>query len=258
MGGAISDLRLEDGGDCCIRCEGGTWSLTRLRLRCSHGAALLASHGSRVTLNDCILGGEGEDEMGKHVMLSAYGSVQEQGLSKRACYALVLRNEAVCHLTGCQLRECSEAALLVAHRARALLARCRIYHCHATFISGVGRGRALELSSCSIELATADKLWADADRPHTVVWGDHNLVEWPDAEETSEDDAARWGDAGIVPPQPRVGEAGDDADSDDSLDEQTFAVSLCTWAEPARPTMPPPQPPAPIRLPLQAGGLLCI
>ena len=126
MGGAISDLRLEDGGDCCIRCEGGTWSLTRLRLRCSHGAALLASHGSRVTLNDCILGGEGEDEMGKHVMLSAYGSVQEQGLSKRACYALVLRNEAVCHLTGCQLRECSEAALLVAHRARALLARCRI------------------------------------------------------------------------------------------------------------------------------------
>ena len=53
-GGSIADLLLVDGGDCCLRIEGGSWSLSRLRLRCAHGAALLACGGARVSLTDCV------------------------------------------------------------------------------------------------------------------------------------------------------------------------------------------------------------
>ena len=48
------------------------------------------SKHARAKLHGCVMGGEGEEEMGRHVALSAYGSVQEQGLRKMACYALVL------------------------------------------------------------------------------------------------------------------------------------------------------------------------
>ena len=93
-GGEIVDLRLDDGGDCCLRCQGGVWNLERLRLRCSHAAALFACGDAKVRLVDCILGGEGENELGKHVELSAYGSVQVHGLAKRACYGMVVRDRA--------------------------------------------------------------------------------------------------------------------------------------------------------------------
>ena len=86
-GGSLSDLRIDDGGDCCIRCHGGTYDLTRLRLRCSHGAALLVDGRAQATLADCVLGGESEYEIGRHVMISAYGSLQVQGGAKRACCA---------------------------------------------------------------------------------------------------------------------------------------------------------------------------
>ena len=86
-GGAIRALRIDDGGDCCIRCEGGTWDLTGLRLRCSHGSALHVCGSAHIAMTDCVLGGEGDEEMGQNVTLSAYGSVQETGLHKRSCYA---------------------------------------------------------------------------------------------------------------------------------------------------------------------------
>ena len=73
-GGVVRDLRIDDGGDCCVRCEGGHWELSRLRLCCSHGSALLACGGSRISLSECTCGGEGEEEVGYQVMLSAYVS----------------------------------------------------------------------------------------------------------------------------------------------------------------------------------------
>jgi len=94
-GGRIERIRLDDAGDCCIRCVGGQWHLRDVRLRCSHGAALHASGGARVTAEDCTLGGEGEHEIGRHVvMLAAYGSVQVKGLAKRSCYAVVARGRS--------------------------------------------------------------------------------------------------------------------------------------------------------------------
>jgi len=94
-GGSIHGVRFDDAGGDCLRCVGGQWLLARLRLRCSHGCALRLSGGAQVTLERCTLGGESEQEMGTSVvMLSAYGSVQEAGIRKTACYALVLRNKA--------------------------------------------------------------------------------------------------------------------------------------------------------------------
>ena len=84
-----------------------------------------------------MLGGEGEEEMGEHVMLSAYGSVQDHGLAKRACYGLVLRGSARLVATGCTLRQCSEAAILLAHSSHALLDGCTLSSCTAAFISGL-------------------------------------------------------------------------------------------------------------------------
>jgi len=54
-GGSLSDLRIDDGGDCCIRCHIGTYDLTQLRLRCSHGAALLVDGRAQATHTDCVL-----------------------------------------------------------------------------------------------------------------------------------------------------------------------------------------------------------
>ena len=56
-GGSISGLRLEDGGDCCIRCEGGRWTLEDLELCCSHSASVHASAGAELDLSGCTLGG---------------------------------------------------------------------------------------------------------------------------------------------------------------------------------------------------------
>ena len=104
-GGVIRDCCLEDTGDCCLRCEGGSWELSRLRLRCAHGAALLACGAADVTLDDCVLGGESQEEGGTQVQLSAYGSVQEANLPKRACYAVVVRDEARVVARRCELRQ---------------------------------------------------------------------------------------------------------------------------------------------------------
>ena len=106
-GGVIRDCCLEDTGDCCLRCEGGTWELSRLRLRCAHGAALLACGAADVQLFECVLGGESQEEVsaGTQVQLSAYGSVQEAKLPKRACYAVVARDEARVVARRCELRQ---------------------------------------------------------------------------------------------------------------------------------------------------------
>ena len=222
-GGSISDLRLEDGGDCCLRVEGGTWQLARLRLKCAHGAALKASNSSRVTLHECVMGGEAESEMGRHVMLSAYGSVQLGAIQKRSSYAIVSRDSSLVVAKECALRECSEAAILVAHRARTLLHNCTISECTAAFIAGQGGGRALELSGCTIA-KSACKLWFDNDRPMAFVWGDGNTsmlrvrrASGEGEEEEDDDDEER----NIVPREEPRGY--DDSDSDDSLEEQEFA-----------------------------------
>ena len=167
-------------------------------------------------------------------MLSAYGSVQTAGLRKLACYALVMRDDADVHCAGCELRDCSEAALLVAHRARARLHECRLSKCSAAFMAGQNRGRSLELHGCTIERSTR-RLWADADRPRAFVWGERNsslIAErrWNGVEPLPQHD---WGSSGtddehsidtsaIVPPtQPR---GYDESDSEDSLeDPATFA-----------------------------------
>ena len=165
VGGALRSLRIDDGGDCCVRCEGGSWELAHVRLRCSHGSALHVCGAARVAMADCVLGGEDDDEMGASVTLSAYGSVQETGLHKRSCYAVVARNGATIFAARCALRQCSEAALLVGHSARARLERCHIAQCAAAFMAGQGRGgRLLELSGCHIE-GSVVRMWADADRP---------------------------------------------------------------------------------------------
>lgn len=213
-GGSLRDLRLEDGGDCCLRCEGGSWRLARLRLRCAHGSALFACGSSRLSLESCVLGGEGEEDVRAAVTLSAYGSVQEVGLLKRACFAIVAKDDADVSATGCALRQCSEAAVLVANRARALLDGCTIGGCTAALLAGQGRGRALELSGCVVEGST-QRLWFDADRPKAVVWRESRRLEPAGDAEPAE--------ASIVPPAPR-GAASDDDDDDESLeDPATFA-----------------------------------
>ena len=203
-----------------MRSEGSAWSLDRVRLRCAHGAAVLACNDARLELNDCVLGGEGEDEMGKHVMLSAYGSVQVQGLAKRACYAMVLRDHAAAIVSHCTMRQCSEAAVLIAHRSRAILEGCHILDCTAAFIAGHGRGRALELWHCTIE-RTARKLWADADRPLAFEWGKGNSRE--EATDAS-DDAV--GDESIVPREQPRGAAGDSSSDTDSLEDATAFANM--------------------------------
>jgi hypothetical protein len=175
VGGRISNLRIDDGGDCCVRCEGGSWQLSGVRLRCSHGSALLACNAANLELSECVLGGEGADEVGKHVMLSAYGSVQDHGLAKRSCYAVVARNQATVHLTSCTLRQCSEAAVLVAHEARVSLDGCAVSDCTAAFVAGTGYGRSLELRACTIA-GSMRRLWADSDRPKALVCGPDTVV----------------------------------------------------------------------------------
>lgn len=244
-GGSLSDMRIDDGGDCCIRCHGGTYLLERLRLRCSHAAALLADGGAQVTLTDCVLGGESEHEIGRHVMLSAYGSLQVQGGAKRACYGLVARDDASVTAVTSTLRECSEAALLLAHRARVQLRRCGISNCPAAaFMAGRGRGRLLELAGCTLEGIAERRLWADADRPRAFVWGDGNhwirklskrragAVAAADDGGGAHGDGTGYGDLddggdgyadlGVLPPQERRGAGSDDSDSD-SLEEEEFA-----------------------------------
>lgn len=227
-GGSIVNLQLEDGGDCCVRCEGGSWDFLRLRLRCSHGSALLVCGAARITISDCILGGEGEHEIAQHVvMLSAYGSIQETGMSKRACYGIVARDDASIVAHGCVIRECSEAALLVAHRALCQLFCCSMSGCRAAFMSGQGRGRLLELTGCTFQ-GTIGTMWADPDRPRAFVWGadNHKLHQ---AEANNLDD--EWS-SGVILPSRQMVRANLASDSDsDSLQEEAFVDMETLMAE---------------------------
>ena len=217
-GGAVRNVRIDDGGDCCLRCEGGTYTLSNVRLRCSHGSAITVSGTSRVELNECVLGGEGDEEVGQHVMLSAYGSVQDHGLNKRACYAVVAKDSARVSATGCALRQCSEAAVLVANASFVLLESCRISECPAAFLAGQGLGRSLSAVNCAVE-GSARKLWADADRPLAFTWGDGNRREALLAEQLDESLSVD-----IVPPaQPRGVDDGDSSEEGSLEDATAFA-----------------------------------
>jgi len=219
-GGAVRNLRIDDGGDCCVRCEGGCWEMSHVRLRCSHGSALLVSGPSRVTLEGCVLGGEGDAEQGQTVMLSAYGSVQEARLHKRACFAIVAKGDARIEASRCTLRECSEAAVLLANASLVSLAGCLLTECAAAFLAGEGLGKSLRVSGCHVD-ATARRLWADADRPLAFEWGEANRREEHVEEEEAED---AIGDAGIVRLQQPRGAAADDSSDTDSLqDASAFA-----------------------------------
>jgi len=79
-------------------------------------------------------------------------------------------------------------------------------------MSGIGLGRTLEVTCCHV--SRAPRLWADLDRPRTVVWGADNAV----ALEQPVDEGS------LVPLQ-QAGARGDDSesDSDDSLEAQEFA-----------------------------------
>eukprot|EP00854_Cymbomonas_tetramitiformis_P022706 gene22706-27408_t len=169
-GGEISDLTVDDGGDCCLRCEGGDWTLRDLRLRCCHSAALHVSGSARVVLCGCTLGGD--EDHGTAVMLSAYGSVQQTGMRKRACYGVVVKDRAACRVRECALTCISEAAVLLLARSQAVLEKCVMSEgVTCGFDSGRGRGRLLEVRGCALEL---EKLWGDMDRPRQVVWEDDN------------------------------------------------------------------------------------
>ena len=143
-------------------------------------------------------------------MLSAYGAVQEHGLSKRACYGVVAKDAARVQLRGCRIHNVSEAAVFVMGKARVLLGDCRIARVAAAFMSGYGMGRALEVACCAV--SAARRVWSDDDRPHTLVWGKDNTVELEEEEEDA--------DASIAPLDGGARGDDSDSDSDDSLDEQ--------------------------------------
>ena len=218
--GVMRDLIIEDGGDCCVRCEAGDWELVHVRLRCSHGSALLVSGSARVALISCVLGGEGDVEAGKHVTLSAYGSVQEYGLRKRACFAIVAKGAARIRASDCTLRECSEAAVLIANTSHVALERCAISSVASAFLAGEGLGKSLRVSLSAFE-GTARKLWADADRPLAFEWGKGNSRE--EATDAS-DDAV--GDESIVPREQPRGAAGDSSSDTDSLEDATAFANM--------------------------------
>ena len=220
LGGAVRNLRIDDGGDCCIRCEGGSWELTGVRLRCSHGSALLVTGSSRVVLSECVLGGEDDEEAGQHVMLSAYGSLQETGLHKRACFALVAKDEARIVAKLCSLRQCSEAAVLIAHASLVFLEACDLSHCTAAFLAGEGFGHSLRLDGCTL-MKTALKIWADADRPRAFEWG---ASEYEEVREEHEGEESGYADI-VRPAQPR-GAHDDDSSDTDSLEDSTAFANM--------------------------------
>ena len=210
--GSVSDVRIDDAGDCCIRVERGHWELQRLRLRCCHAAALHVSGAARVGLRECIMGGDQVDEVHEHgrvIIVSAYGSVQEAGLTKRACYGVVATEDAKVVVNDTRLLGISEAALLVATRAHVWLTRCVVSATVAALMAGRGRGRGLELSDCSFSV---QRLWADADRVPGFIWGVGNSV--TTVSDKDDEPATRL-------EQPR-GNVSDDS-STESLDEQEFA-----------------------------------
>mmetsp|Transcript_45364 Transcript_45364/g.141847 ORF Transcript_45364/g.141847 Transcript_45364/m.141847 type:complete len:366 (-) Transcript_45364:63-1160(-) len=220
-GGSIHGVRFDDAGGDCLRCVGGQWLLARLRLRCSHGCALRLSGGAQVTLERCTLGGESEQEMGTSVvMLSAYGSVQEAGIRKTACYALVLRNKARLRCTACTLSHCSEAALLLAENSRALLSDTLIDGAPAAFVAGSWPGgRALELAE-GCRIRRVKRLWVDGDRPRLhVMSGDTAFVECFGEDE----DEAAASLRSLHAAQREVRGDGESTTSTGSLEEQGYA-----------------------------------
>lgn len=212
--GSVSDVRIDDAGDCCVRVERGHWELQRLRLRCCHASALHVSGAARVELRECVMGGDQVDEVqekGRVIIVSAYGSVQEAGLTKRACYGVVATEDAEVAASDTRMLGISEAALLVAMRARVWLTRCVVSATVAAMMAGSGRGRGLELSHSSFSV---QRLWADADRVRGFIWGVGNSITTASEKEEDDEPVTRL-------ERPR-GDVSDDS-STESLDEQEYA-----------------------------------
>ena len=154
---------------------------------------------------------------------------------------MVVRDDAAVLAQTCSLRECSEAAVLLAHRARAQLRGCHLSDCPtAAFMAGQGRGRLIELTGCTLEGIPERRLWADADRPKVFVWGEGNHCvrslrrprgngddgggggSHDDDDDDDDDEAIDDTRLSMLPPQERRGAASDDSDSD-SLEDEEFA-----------------------------------
>lgn len=153
------------------------------------------------------------------MQLSAYGSVQEGKLPKRACYAVVVRDEACVVARGCELRQVSEAAVLVANQGRVQLERVEIRDAPAALIAGQRRGRALELRATTVR-ASVRRLWADADRPRAFVWGEGSVREGADVDAVFGEGAAEGNVYEDIVPR---GAEEESDNSTESLDEQEFA-----------------------------------
>eukprot|EP00965_Chrysotila_dentata_P263286 6214804-Pleurochrysis_carterae.AAC.1 len=89
--------------------------------------------------------------------------------------------------------------------------RC-VFVCYVPASSGVGRGRALELRTCSVR---ARRLWADADRPRVV--GLHDTRAECADEAAAEAEAEAEAEAAAA-----AGVRGDDTSSEGSLEEPEF------------------------------------
>uniref|UniRef100_A0A061RCW2 Right handed beta helix domain-containing protein n=1 Tax=Tetraselmis sp. GSL018 TaxID=582737 RepID=A0A061RCW2_9CHLO len=165
--GHIDGVRIVDAGDCCVRALGGEWEFSSCHLQCGHAASIRAVGSSKISLVGCRLGGE---EPSRKVIRQheAYGSIQEFGMSKRACYGLLMKEESQAEARGCVISHCSEAAVFISGSASVRLGGCRLQESETAFVSGYGRGLALEVESTQI--TSVRSIWFDSDRPLRCTW----------------------------------------------------------------------------------------
>ena len=151
--GSISDLVIEDSGDCCLRLEGGAWEIRRVNMFSGHGAALKVVNHAHADLDDCIIGGDS---------------------LLRPVHALVVQDRASVIVKETILQNCSSAALLTTHRSHVKLEGCDVEFCAAGVLAGTGGGGGvLRVRDCTFNDCTArdgrSGFWFDLDRPRDFV-----------------------------------------------------------------------------------------
>lgn len=171
--GRIEGITIVDSGDCCISSVGAAWEIENSHLQCGHAASIDLLSGSSFTLRNCRLGGE-EPSRAQVWYHEAYGSVQEFGISKRACYGMRVKGNSTLHATHCELSHCSEAAVFLSDTASVTLDGCVLQENSCCFISGYGLGRQLQAHRSSV--SATKQLWFDGDRPTSYEWGVTNNV----------------------------------------------------------------------------------
>lgn len=186
--GTLVGLTLQDAGDCCAKLGGDArWAFERCTLVCGHACALRVEVHAHASLVGCALGGEGH--VGVAAVHSAYGSVQQRGLAKHACYGLFVKDRGTLCAVACEVRHCSEAGLFVADAARVRLSRCRVSRCRVAFVSGYGGGAELRARACEIALPAGGRLWFDDDRPALFAHSAESDEEDAESEGSAADEA---------------------------------------------------------------------